>query len=131
MSRVVEGTTMGGFRCDASACSAKATHSPVLCVPYEGYPPEIRRPLIAFVDRHVCPDHFRAFTIDDLLEKRIRDQMESIAEQHHGRPAFERAFIQFCRCISDEYQRFQEGAGLVPPGDAYADGRKIMPNYEG
>jgi hypothetical protein len=130
VSRVREGTTMAGFACDAAACSAKATHSPVLCVPYEGYPPETRRPMIAFVDKHVCPDHFRYIRTDDMLDKRIRDQMEAIAAQNHGRPDFKRAFLNWCRCISDDYQRFQESAGLVKPDDAKADGSIIMPNFK-
>ena len=128
MSRVIEGTTALGFRCDATACNAKATHSPVICVPYEGYPPEIRRPIVAFVDKHVCPDHFGYIRPDDMLDKRIRDQMEAIARQNHGRPDFKRAFLNWCRCISSEYQQFQESAGLVAPGDARADGRLILPN---
>jgi hypothetical protein len=128
LSRIREGTTMGGFICDASACGARATHSPVLCVPYKGYPVQIKPPMIAFVDRHACPDHFGAFRVSDLLVVAIRRQFSQIAEQNDGKPDFDRAYIKQIRCISDEYQKFQEAAGLVKPGDARADGSVIIPN---
>lgn len=128
MSRVKPNTTAMGHKCDANACDARATHSPVLCVPYKGYPVQIRSPMIAFVDRHTCPDHFRAFLISDLLTDNIKKEFRRIADENDGMPDFGRAYIKQIRCISDEYQQFQEKTGLVAPGDAKADGRIIIPN---
>ena len=118
MSRVVEGTSMGGFRCDAVGCGAKAVASPVICVPHENYPVEIRNPIIAFTDIHVCLYHQGAVTVEDQAHKPMRDQIEAIAAQSMSRPDFKRAYVKFIRVHSDDYQRFLETAGLVQPGDA-------------
>lgn len=132
MSRIKEGTTAMGFRCDANGCSSRATHSPVLVVPYKGVSihkdPTAKRPMIAFVDRHACPDHFGAFRIGDVLVDEIKRQFRRIADENRGSPDFDRAFVRHVRVISAEYQQFQEKSGLVPPGDADADGRIIIPN---
>lgn len=132
MTRIKEGTTAMGFRCDANGCSSRATHSPVLVVPYKGVSifkdPNAKPPMMAFVDRHACPDHFGAFRIDDLLVDQIKRQFNRIADEHYGKPDFDRAFVHHVRVISAEYQQFQEKSGLVPPGDADADGRIIIPN---
>lgn len=127
MSRVKEGTTALGFKCDAAGCDRKAAYTPVYCVPHEGYPIEIRGPFIGMIDTHVCAEHRRAVTEDDVVSKKMRDQIEAIAVMNNSRPAFKRAYIKFAPTISDEYQRFQEAAGLVAPGDAQAKGTLILP----
>ena len=128
MSRRIEGTTMGGFKCDSVGCDQNGTHAPMVCVPYEGYPVEIRNPLIAFLDTHCCRTHFNQLKGYDVLFKAVRDQIEMVARENGGRPAFKRAYVKPVRTQSPEYLNFQRASGLIPPDDAKASGSIIIPN---
>jgi hypothetical protein len=129
--RRIEGTTMGGYVCDAAGCDAVATHSPALMVPYYGFPIEVRAPIICQTDVHVCPRHWRSLNISDLMTKDMRVTIEMWANQQEGKPAFERTFLKRVRCHSQEFLEFQQVSGLVPPDDAIAKpgtNKIIMPN---
>lgn len=127
MSLVKEGTTALGFKCDRAGCDRKAPYTPVYCVPHEGYPVEIRGPIIGMIDTHLCAEHCKDVREEDVVSKRMRDQIEGVAAMNNSRPAFKRAYIKFVPTISDEYQRFQEAVGHVAPGDAQAEGKIILP----
>ncbi len=128
MSRVIEGTTLGGFTCDANGCDRVAVYAPVVCVPYEGFPVQVRKPIIGFIDTHVCPLHWRSIRGYDVLGKKIRDAIEAVAVEHNGRPAFRRAYVKPIRCHSAEFLQFQQKSGLVAPDDALAKpGQLAMP----
>jgi hypothetical protein len=130
MSRVIEGTSMGGFVCDHPGCTVKAFAAPVICVPWKGFPTSIRRPVTVIRDLHVCLRHQDAVRLEDELSKGIRDLVSSITEGHNGRPDFARAYFRFIRVHSAEFQEFLEKNGLVKPGDATPAGEGtdlIMP----
>lgn len=128
MSRILEGTTLGGYACDAVGCGRRAVHTPVVCVPYEGFPVAVRNPIIGFVDVHVCPEHWPALNIDELMTKPMRDAMEAVAVEHNGRPAFKRTYLKPIYCHSSEFLQFQQKSGLVAPDDALAKpGQSAMP----
>lgn len=128
MSRIVEGTTLGGYTCDERVCFRRAVYTPVVCVPYEGFPVAVRSPIIGFVDVHVCPEHWPALKIDELITKKMKDAIEAIAVEHNGRPAFNRAYLKKIYCHSAEYLQFQQKSGLVAPDDALAKpGALAMP----
>ncbi|MBV8473815.1 MAG: hypothetical protein JO107_16615 [Hyphomicrobiales bacterium] len=127
MSRAIEGTTAGGYLCDAVGCDMIATHSPMLCVPFEGYPVEIRPPLVAFCDVHVCPVHWQGLRSSDFVSKAMTDVIEATAAESNGRPAFKRAYVKPIVCHSYEYLQFQQKAGLVAPDDAIAKGSITAP----
>lgn len=126
MTRIVEGTTLGGFRCDAVGCAAKATHSPMICVPYEGFPVSIRNPIIGMVDTHVCARHRKSILISDIVSKPMMDVIEETASQANGRPEFSRSYIKFVRVHSWEYTQFQQRTGLVAPDDALAENHPTL-----
>lgn len=127
MSRVKEGTSLMGFKCDASGCEAKATHTPVLFVPHEHFPISERKAMFAFIDTHVCPRHRRAIRGEDIMSKKMRDQFEGIAAMSNSRPAWKRAYVEFAPVHSSSYQKFQIAAGLVEPDDAQVKGEIIAP----
>lgn len=118
MARVIEGTSMGGFTCDHPACGAKAVAAPVICVPWKGFPIAIRIPIKVIRDLHVCLAHQAAVRLDDELSSGIKKLVSGLADQHNGRPDFDRATIRFIRVHSAEFQDFLEKNGLVKPGDA-------------
>lgn len=118
MTRVKEGTTLQGYSCDARGCDRVAVYSPMVCVPYEGFPLEVRPPIIGFVDTHVCPQHWKDLREADVLGKPVRDAIEHVASANWGRPAFKRAYIKPVLCHSYEYLQFQQKTGLVAPDDA-------------
>ncbi len=128
MSRVIEGTTLGGFACDARGCARIAVFTPKIHVPYEGFPLEVRNPIVGWVDTHVCPEHVFSIRGYDVLGKKVRDSIEAIAVEHNGRPDFKRAFVRMIRCHSEEFLQFQQKSGLVAPDDALAKpGELAMP----
>lgn len=131
MSRVKEGTTLLGFKCDAAGCDAKATHTPVLFVPHEHFPTSVRAPLFSFIDTHVCMAHRRSIRGEDIMSKKMKDQFEAIAEMSNSKPAWKRAYVEFAPVHSSSYQKFQIAAGLVPPDDAQVKGEIIMPDLPG
>ncbi len=121
---------MGGFKCDAPGCEAKAVAAPVICVPWKGFPTKIRRPITVIRDLHVCLHHQASVRLDDELSKGIKTLVNGLAEQNNGRPDFARATIRFIRVHSSEFQDFLEKNGLVKPGDATPAGEGtgfIMP----
>lgn len=118
MTRCVEGTTLGGYRCDRDGCEAPGSWSPVLVVPYEGFTTQERNPLIGMVDTQVCMEHWKDVRIEDVISKPMKDVIEETAAIYSGRPDFKRAYIDFVKTHSYEYLRFQQGAGLVPADDA-------------
>ncbi len=128
MSRVIEGTSMGGFSCDHPGCEEKAVAAPVICVPWRGFPTKIRRPITVIRDLHVCLHHQAAVRLDDELSKGIKNLVNGLAEQNNGRPDFDRATIRFIRVHSSEFQDFLEKNGLVKPGDATpaGEGNKVF-----
>lgn len=122
VARRTEGTTLGGYRCDRDGCDANGAWTPVLCVPYEGYPVEIRKPLIGMVDTHVCIAHHKDVRMGDVISKQMKDVIEDTAALDGGRPDFKRAWLAFVPTNCGEYLDFQHGAGLVPRDDAMVKG---------
>ena len=122
MSRRVEGTTLAGYKCDERTCDQNGVYAPVLCVPFKGYPVEVRHPLISFIDRHICMKHWRNVKIDDLLVPHMRKTFQQVADQSGGIPDFRRAYLKRVRCHSADFLAFQQNSGLVPPDDALAKG---------
>lgn len=133
MSRVVEGTSMAGFRCDLDKCGAKAVAAPKIRVPWEDVEQARRPPITVIRDLHVCREHQRAVRLEDELDKPLKRLVEQIAESNGGRPDFRRAVMGFIRVHSPEFQEFQEKQGLVKKGDAtpQAEGMGVfMPKVE-
>lgn len=126
MTRAIEGTTLGGYICDARGCDRVGVYSPVVCVPYEGFPVEVRPPIIGFVDTQVCAEHWKDLREADVLGKPVRDAIEHVASQNWGRPAFKRAYIKPIVCHSHEYLQFQQTTGLVAPDDALVKGPPVQ-----
>lgn len=126
MSRAIPDTTAGGYRCDSVGCDAVATSAPCIMTPYEGFPIEVKRPIMSQVDVHVCPRHRKDVTLDGLWSKPLRESIEECAIANNGRPAFARAYIEFVRCHSPEFLEFQQVSGLVPPDDGLVKGPGII-----
>lgn len=128
MARVQDGTTAGGFSCDASGCDLVGVYAPCIMTPFEGFPTQVRAPIMSQVDIHVCPKHTKAVRLDDLLAtKGLRESVEEATAAKGGRPAFARSYIEFVRCHSPEFLEFQQRAGLVPPDDAVVRGSITLP----
>lgn len=129
MSLVREGTTDLGFRCDMKECLNKATHTPLICIPSEGFPNDQADRL--FVFSHVCMEHRKQAEKTDYIGPKMRKLARARAAHARRRPAFERWFITWIPCISSEYQRFLAAAGIVDPEDAQVKGSIVMPGSEG
>ena len=118
MARRLDGTTLGGFVCDRVGCEANGAWAPVLCVPYEGYPTEVMKPLVGMVDTHLCLDHWKDVRMEDVISKPMKDVIEETAALYHVRPDFSRAYLDFIPTASDGYLTFQQRSGLIPHDDA-------------
>lgn len=127
MSLVKDGSTALGFVCDVKGCGCKATHTPLLCVPFEGLPVEIKTPVMVFIYNQVCMEHRKDVKESDMLFPGMRRKVRDLAAAKGGKPDFDRAYPMFFPCISAEYQDFLEKIGLVEPGDAQAKGTLILP----
>lgn len=125
--RNIEGTTAGGFTCDASGCDLVAVYAPCIVVPFEGHPVQVRRPMFGFVDTHVCIRHWKDIRIDDQMTKKMRDTFEETAAAAGMRPAFKRAYVVPVRVHSPEFLDFQKAMKLIPPEDALAAGSIELP----
>ena len=132
MSRITDGTTMSGYRCDEKSCMRNAVWTPLVCIPYEKRPSVILHEsqgnmFVGMVDVHVCDEHFKCVDADDLLGPKMRDLARATANRHGCKPAFERRFLARWRVHSSEYIDFQRMGGFVPPDDAKADGKILGP----
>lgn len=121
-------TSMAGFRCDTDGCTTKAIYTPVLRVPYHGWPTDVEEPMTAMVNVHVCVHHWKSLRGESIMSKELRDVVEEMAAARKLRPAWKRAYLEKLFCHSDAYQRFLEATGTVAPGDAIAPGSIIMPD---
>lgn len=122
MSRVIEGTTLGGYRCDEVGCDRVAVYSPCVCIPLVGKSIEVRKPVACFVDVHVCPGHWKDLRISELVTTQAKEQIKAQANDMGGAPDFDRIFLKPITCHSQAYLEFQQATGLVPPDDALAKG---------
>lgn len=125
MSLVKDGTTVLGYRCDMKGCLNKATHTPLICIPSEGFPNSEADRL--FVFSHVCMEHRRQAMKVDYIGPKMQKLARARAATSGRKPAFERWFIKWIPCISSEYQRFAEAAGIVAPGDMQIEGSIVLP----
>jgi hypothetical protein len=128
MARRKDGTTLSGYICDCVGCDRNGVVAPVVCVPFEGFPIEVRVPIFGIVDTHVCMEHWKNIKLEDQMTKAMMATIEEVAISKDGRPAFKRAFLRPVILHSQEYLEFQQGAGLVPPDDAVVDGSIEMPD---
>lgn len=129
MSLVQEGTTRLGFRCDSKGCLNKATHTPVICIPPEGYPIEFSDRL--FVFSHICMEHRADATRTNYVGPKMQKLARSRAAAKGMKPDFERWGIEWWPCISSEYQKFLNAAGICPHDDAQVEGEITMPGIPG
>lgn len=127
MSLVKDGTTALGFKCDVKGCGMKATHTPILCVPHEGYPSEMVEPSRFFIFNQVCMEHRAAVKQTDMLGPKMRKLAKDMSARRGLKPAFERAFVLFWPAISSEYQQYLALMGIVPTDDQIAKGELILP----
>lgn len=125
MSLVQEGSTRLGFRCDMKGCLNKATHTPIICIPPEGYPIELADRL--FVFSHICMEHRPNALRMNYIGPKMRDLARSRAAARRMKPDFDRWGIEWWPCISSEYQKFLIAAGIVEPDDAQVKGEIIAP----
>lgn len=108
-------------------CLNKAAYTPLICIPYEGYPVDIIPADKLFVFSHVCVEHQKDCARTDYIGPKMRKLAIARAAAKKLKPAFERWFIEFWPCISSEYQKFLIAAGLVEPDDAQVKGEIIAP----
>lgn len=114
MSRVIEGSVAGGFRCDVRGCGEKAIWAAFVATPYL-FEPE-RAPIITMTDIHTCHHHLsliRRELVTDHMRKAIRE----VAAKNGGKPDFDRQKMGKISVIHGDYHRFQEMAGLITTGD--------------
>jgi hypothetical protein len=127
MSRRIEGTTLGGFRCDSDGCDQNGAFAPMLIVPWVGLPEEVKEPITTLVDVHSCRAHFSRFPVEKLFSKTLRKGISEFAEERGGHADFARARVVPCPTTSQRFLEFQQNVGLVPPDDAVIKGSITSP----
>lgn len=124
MALRLEGTVAAGFVCDAEGCGLNAIWSPIVCTPY--LPPTDRTPILNFTAVQVCHHHWknvsRGMSIDHM-----RESTRVVAEQHGGKPDFDRIFLSRIGVYDGAYHQFLEMVGLIAPGDQVLKTTMIMP----
>ena len=120
--RRIEGTTLGGYVCDDPGCDENGAFTPMLVIPWEGLPEEVKEPMTSFVDIHSCKTHFGRFPMEKLFDKTLRKGIEEFAEERRGHADFKRARIVMYPTTSQRFLEFQQHVGLVPPDDALIKG---------
>jgi hypothetical protein len=122
MSRRIEGTTLGGFRCDYEGCDQNGAFAPMLIVPWKGLPEQVKAPIETFVDMHFCKGHFGRLSEEKVFSKTLRKGISEFAEERKGHADFTRARIVPYPTTSQRFLEFQQRVGLVPPDDAVIKG---------
>ena len=122
MSRRIEGTTLGGFKCDSPGCDQNGAFSPALVVPWKGFEEDVKEPIVTFVDVHSCAEHFSRLPVGKLFSATLRKGIAGFAEERKGEADFTRERIFRAPTTSPRYLAFQQNSGLVPPDDAVVKG---------
>lgn len=131
--RRIEGTTLGGFRCDAVDCDENGIAGVCLMVPARDLPIHLHNPLQVFFDVHVCRRHWEDVKREGLskyLTKAVRSRCGDFFGQARGKPLqpdFDRTWLQAVATNSQRYLDFQQASGLVPARDAMVDGAMDVP----
>lgn len=133
--RRIEGTTLGGYRCDHVACDANGIAAVSVIVPAQGLALDRHNPLQIIFDVHVCRQHAGVVKRDGVgrylspaVIERCKDHFglaEVDGKRLHLKPDFDRAFLQSLATNSPRFLEFQQTMGLVPPDDAMVKGPAI------
>ena len=129
MSRIKEGTTLSGYRCDGDGCDQMAVWTPLVVIPYarNGFLRKKSGPFFGWVDCHVCNEHFAHLNSSDFLGPKMRDLARRTANESGNKPDFDHVTLMKWRVHSQEYISFQRAGGFVPPDDAKAKGEITLP----
>lgn len=122
----IEGTTAGGFLCDAVGCGLNAVWSPIFCTPYLGEPQ--RAPILNFTAITVCHHHWKNIG-RELSTDHMKEATRAIAERNGGVPDFDKIFLSRIGVFSGDYNKFLEMAGLIAPGDMMVKSDAAMPEF--
>lgn len=114
MARRIEGTIAAGFKCDASDCNLNAIWAAFVATPYLGEPR--RSPIITMTDLHCCHHHL-SLVRRELVTDHMREAIRHIADERGGVPDFANQRMGKIGIWNPDYSKFQEMAGLIPPGD--------------
>ena len=113
MSRRIEGTTLGGFKCDAVGCVDNAVYSPIIVVPYKN-PAFDDEPIFNFTDTHVCLNHWSHVRAEAALTGGMREACRAVAANRLKiEPDFDRAYLSRIMVHDGDYHKFQQASGLI------------------
>lgn len=106
------------IKCDHRGCLSPARWAPKLCVPAQGIPIDLHKPLSALASLPLCDIHIAEIKAQDMLggkfdgtalgNEPMKEIFRTTVRAIGGvAPDFDRAFIQKVRLDSDEYSSFK------------------------
>lgn len=89
-------------KCAHENCDADSIVVPVIRVPAKGWPIDLHQPLKMIMGLHICDAHKAQFDVKEMLNDDLRNIFK-IAANGKCEPDFDRAFVEWCKIGSAEY----------------------------
>ena len=103
------------MNCARLECTAKATHTPKICVPGFSYPLKGHQPYQALLGLTLCMTHCKEIDVQQFLkDERLKDAIR-VSARGGAPPDFTRAFLTIIALNSPEWREFQKAINNRKP----------------
>lgn len=85
------------MKCSNSTCKKEAVCAPRICVPAEGVPIDLHKPISMVASLYLCDEHFDSLDVELFIVEPVKELLRGMsAEMGKLTPDFKRAFITRC-----------------------------------